>query len=211
MRQDRQTRGLLLQAAKEEFLDKGYTKASLRSICHKAGVTTGALYFFFQDKEDLFGSLVETPLREIFHIMKEHFDEEEKVCASFNNSEAENILEIISMMHSSDENETVFRALDYMYRFRDEFLLLITKAQGSKYENCIDLFVELSEQHYRYMAKVMELISGKNELDEHTLHCIIHLQMESFIYPLTHNLTLEQAKVQMMSMMRFLIGGWYNL
>ena len=40
--------------AKEEFMEKGYNKASLRSICSKAGITTGALYFFFENKEDLY-------------------------------------------------------------------------------------------------------------------------------------------------------------
>ena len=37
-----ETRQLLLQCAKKEFMEKGYSKASLRSICKEAGVTTGA-------------------------------------------------------------------------------------------------------------------------------------------------------------------------
>ena len=49
----------LLECAGREFLEKGYMKASLRNICKEAGVTTGALYFFFKDKEDLLAALVE--------------------------------------------------------------------------------------------------------------------------------------------------------
>ena len=45
---DSETRKELLMCAKEEFMDKGFMGASLRNICQKAGVTTGALYFFFQ-------------------------------------------------------------------------------------------------------------------------------------------------------------------
>ena len=41
----------ILKAAREEFLEKGYKGASLRSICKKAGVTTGAFYFQFENKE----------------------------------------------------------------------------------------------------------------------------------------------------------------
>ena len=50
--QDKATKEKLLESAKKEFLEKGYMKASLRTICKNAGVTTGALYFFFQGKED---------------------------------------------------------------------------------------------------------------------------------------------------------------
>ena len=41
-------RSRLLEAGKEEFRDRGFLKASLRAICKKADVTTGALYFFFE-------------------------------------------------------------------------------------------------------------------------------------------------------------------
>ena len=51
---DYEKRRLLIEAAKKEFLEKGYNKASLRTICNKAGMTTGALYFFFDNKEDLY-------------------------------------------------------------------------------------------------------------------------------------------------------------
>ena len=63
MVKDKETRKKLLDSAKQEFLEKGYMKASLRTICKNAGVTTGALYFFFQDKEDLLKQLVEEPLK----------------------------------------------------------------------------------------------------------------------------------------------------
>ena len=50
---DSETKIHLIQCAKKEFMEKGFAGASLRGICQKAGVTTGALYFFFQDKDDL--------------------------------------------------------------------------------------------------------------------------------------------------------------
>ena len=47
------------QAALEEFYEKGYAKASLRTICSRAGVTTGAMYFSFENKEALFRAILE--------------------------------------------------------------------------------------------------------------------------------------------------------
>ena len=51
---DGETKIALIKAARSEFIEKGYINASLRSICKKAEVTTGAVYFFFKDKDDLF-------------------------------------------------------------------------------------------------------------------------------------------------------------
>ena len=49
----------ILQAAMEEFSDKGFLGASLRQIVKKAGVTTGAFYGYFSSKEALFNAIVE--------------------------------------------------------------------------------------------------------------------------------------------------------
>ena len=92
-----ETRQLLLQCAKKEFMEKGYSKASLRSICKEAGVTTGALYFFFQDKDDLFCSLVSDSLMRIMELIKEHqqFEEneaKEEILSSNHDMESERIL-----------------------------------------------------------------------------------------------------------------------
>ena len=49
---------LILSAAMQEFLEKGFKSASLRNIVKTAGVTTGALYGYYDSKEDLFEALV---------------------------------------------------------------------------------------------------------------------------------------------------------
>ena len=55
----------LLSAAKEEFLKKGFEKASLAKICKAAGVTTGALYKRYKGKEELFCALVSDTVRDM--------------------------------------------------------------------------------------------------------------------------------------------------
>ena len=59
---DNETRQKLIDSAKKEFFENGFAKASLRKICTNAGVTTGALYFFFKNKDDLFSAIVAPPL-----------------------------------------------------------------------------------------------------------------------------------------------------
>ena len=57
-RKDDNARERLLRAGAAEFLAKGFAKARLANIVRAAGVTTGPLYWYFRDKEDLFGALV---------------------------------------------------------------------------------------------------------------------------------------------------------
>ena len=45
------------QAAKAEFLEKGYQGASLRNIVKSVGMTTGAFYGYYKSKEELFEAL----------------------------------------------------------------------------------------------------------------------------------------------------------
>ena len=52
--EDKNTLELILNAAKEEFLEKGFKSASLRNIVKKAGVTTGAFYGYFTSKSEIF-------------------------------------------------------------------------------------------------------------------------------------------------------------
>ena len=67
-----ETKKQLISCAKAEFTEKGFSSASLRSICKRAGVTTGALYFFFKDKDELFCEVVGELLEHLNAMIKEH-------------------------------------------------------------------------------------------------------------------------------------------
>jgi AcrR family transcriptional regulator len=52
----------ILDAARAEFLARGYAAARLDDIAARAGVAKGTLYLYFQSKEDIFQSLVRTAI-----------------------------------------------------------------------------------------------------------------------------------------------------
>ena len=52
------TKQHLMELAKAEFLEKGYNDASVRNIAKTAGLTTGAIFRYFPDKESIFAALV---------------------------------------------------------------------------------------------------------------------------------------------------------
>lgn len=59
------TRNHLLQAALQVFYMRGVSRSSLNEIAQAAGVTRGALYWHFNNKEDLFDGLFQKVFNEI--------------------------------------------------------------------------------------------------------------------------------------------------
>ena len=55
----------ILNAAKEEFLDKGFDGARTTSIARQAGVTHAMLHYYFNTKEQLFSSIFEDLIDEM--------------------------------------------------------------------------------------------------------------------------------------------------
>jgi AcrR family transcriptional regulator len=49
----------LFESAADEFADRGYDGASLNRILEKSGMSKSSLYYYFDDKADLFTTLVE--------------------------------------------------------------------------------------------------------------------------------------------------------
>ena len=72
------TRAKILRAAKQEFLDKEFAGTNVRVIAEKAGVTTGALYNLFDNKDCIFESLVSGVFDGFLDIVAHHdeFDAE---------------------------------------------------------------------------------------------------------------------------------------
>lgn len=59
------SRAVILDAAERLFMQDGYRGISMRQIAEEVGVTKAALYYHFQDKEDLFIAIVERYLLEM--------------------------------------------------------------------------------------------------------------------------------------------------
>ncbi|MCX8065735.1 MAG: TetR/AcrR family transcriptional regulator [Candidatus Hydrogenedentes bacterium] len=55
----------LMRSALRLFSEKGYEGTSIREIIEEAGVTRPVLYYYFQNKEDLFRKLVESIFKQL--------------------------------------------------------------------------------------------------------------------------------------------------
>ena len=67
------TRDALVAAARDRFGEQGYAATSVDEIVRQAGVTKGALYHHFADKEALFRAVVEDVKGSVTAVMAERF------------------------------------------------------------------------------------------------------------------------------------------
>ena len=72
----------LFEAAAEEFAAKGFDGASLNRILERTGMSKSSLYYYFDDKSDLFVTLVERSMAILFRHIG-HFDPEELTAENF--------------------------------------------------------------------------------------------------------------------------------
>jgi AcrR family transcriptional regulator len=70
------SRAAILEAAKRLFMQDGFRGISMRQIAEAVGVTKAALYYHFQDKEELFVAIVEQYLVEMAALIDQVAHEE---------------------------------------------------------------------------------------------------------------------------------------
>lgn len=174
----------LLSAAKDEFLKKGFEKASLTDICKAAGVTTGALYKRYSGKEDLFSALVSDTVQD----MTEYVSQIERIdLADLTDRE---LYDSFSM-----QTETNRRWLRFLYDHREGFTLLIRCASGTRYENFHQDWTEkmnaLNMKHY-HEARRRGLAA--RDLTEEELHVLTYAVWALYYEPFFLGFTWDQME-----------------
>jgi AcrR family transcriptional regulator len=61
----------ILDAAAEEFAEHGFANASFNRIIEKTGVSKGAIYYYFDDKEDLYLTIVAAFQAQLLEVLGE--------------------------------------------------------------------------------------------------------------------------------------------
>ncbi len=132
-------------AAKAEFLEKGFKSASLRNIVKSLGMTTGAFYGYYKSKKELFDALVEEQYCTFMGKYKQAQEtftklspEEQKAGMGTQSGECMNLL------------------MDYAYDNIEVFKLILCCSEGTKYENMVHDMVEIEVEATHAFAKIME-------------------------------------------------------
>jgi AcrR family transcriptional regulator len=187
------TKKSLIESATAEFLSKGYRKASLRDICGNAGVTTGALYFFFDSKEALFNEIITPVLSEIKDTVTRYYDSKLNLESSAGDSDLEFGTNMVKYYYDNKD------ICDIILSNRDYPLISSFFDEAISYMD--SRLTELRQKRAR--AGI-----GKGPLDHYTRHWLSHMQIDSFTHILTHAPDMESAIRQTMVTVTFIRAGY---
>lgn len=174
----------ILQCAIEEFLEKGYTEASLRTIADKAETSTNSIYVRFRDKEGLFSAIVEP-------VADEFMANFLKIQETFHSFDREVQREEMGEFSSRE----MLKMIDYIYDHFDRFRLLLDASYGTRYHNFVDSLVAVEEE---YTYKWMEVTGFQTEIEgamtRELYHMVVTSYFEGIFEVIRHNISREDAK-----------------
>ena len=188
------------KAIKEEFLEKGFEGASVRSIGNRAGMTSAGLYRHYADKEAMFAAMVDPLIESIKEWIKNHTAKQYDLLAE-DAMEKELFREtFMDMIH------------EVILPRRDEFKLLMECSAGTKYENFIHEFVAENQKAF---LKAIEGLKGKGypvvELDESELHILLSAYLTACFEPIIHDYSMTDIEKNLNMIQEFFMPGWRRI
>ena len=151
----------IITAARKEFTEFGFQRASINKIAERAGVTTGAIYTRYKNKDALFCDLLQNILI-IFQTKAE------PITVEYHKSEiSKRSSDFLSAMASEED---VY--LEILFDHYEEAVLLFCKSEGSSVESIIK---ELIRHKVCETVLFFERISTR-PVDRNALELLMHSQ-----------------------------------
>lgn len=188
------------KAIKEEFLEKGYEDASVRSIGARAGMTSAGLYRHYADKEAMFAAMVEPLVRDVTAWTKRHTDRKYDIVNGKNAREklfGESFFDMIR---------------EVILPRRDEFVLLMTRSNGTKYENFVHDFVLSNQKEF---MEAIRYLKDKGypvvDINEEELHILLSAYLTACFEPIIHEYDEIKIEKYLTTIQEFFMPGWLRI
>lgn len=183
----------IIDAARDEFLENGFEKASIRTITSKAKTAKSNLYNYFKDKDDLFNAVLEpttTEIRTGLELAKRY--NLPKEAKDYTLSSQQYVISVIS---------------EFIKQHTADVRLLLFKAQGSSLENFRN---EVLDAFTGNMVEWTQSIHPKKDVSRLFIRtvCSFYFNMIEQIF-LMHPLP-DMAKF-MNEISIFVYHGWKNV
>ena len=184
----------ITDSAMEEFLNYGFQAGSINRIAKNAGVTTGAIYTRYKNKDDLFQSLIKETLEEM----------------AVKGSE---VSECYFKVKTRDDVDLFLNAMweemkaytDIIFRKYDQCRLLFCKSEGSSVDAMLKQSMDFKE---KYTVEFLENITHKNMKGAGLL---IKKQFGLFKLVLESGLDKDTIMSSLEMIYRFNRAGWREL
>lgn len=191
----------ILDCAKEEFMEKGFEGASMRSIAEKSGYTTGMIYARFADKSELFKELVSDAANKLFDFFTISEDEFADLPPESQYKE----------MHSY-VGVKVDEMIDIIYDNFDAFKLIVCKSAGSGYEYYIDKMIDVETKNtVRFIDTLNRAGIKMNEVRADLSHMLSSAMFNGIFEVVAHDLPKEEACSYIKQIQEFFNAGWDKL
>ena len=188
----------IMAAAKEEFMEKGYEKASMRGIADRCGLTAAGIYRHCRDKEDLFCQLVAPAEEDLRRWAGEHMLRYKEPVKKGRK------------VTWQDSNIDMMR--DLVYPNMDVFHLLIACSKGSRYENFLhDLSEESQERFLAYLEELRDAGVKTPDITPGQLHLLLTAYITALFEPVVHHYSYEEAVDALTALEKFFLPGWKQL
>lgn len=166
------------QAAKAEFLKKGYKDASLRNIVKSLGMTTGAFYGYYKSKEELFEAIV----GEHYEYILNRFIKAQQEFAELPAAKQPEVMSDISGI-------CMYDILHYAYTHLEECKLILCCSEGTKFAGLIDRMVEIEvEGTHAYQDVLRRLGRLSPHIDPSLEHILITGMFHTFFELIIHEM-----------------------
>lgn len=196
-----EVRQAIIDSAKQEFLEKGYKGASMRSIAKKSNMTVGNLYRYFKSKEDINLYIVAPTYRKIDTAIKSltqnNISMETRVFnVKPNTNELKAVLdELVNQLVSIyDSNKSEFNILMIHSKLNENITAWFGDIINSLISQSFILDELSGEKQILSKAYAESIFSGiknlfkENELASKQLKALLKTYLRSFLYMLDSDL-----------------------
>lgn len=191
----------IIKAATAEFLEHGFENASMRRIAENSGITAGALYKHFVNKEDMFSALVEPTVQEFRQV----YDEMNK--SAFEQLPKVGINEIWK-----DYGGDARILMQFIYSHFNEFKLIVCRSQGTRYGCFIhDVAVMEEKTTQMFIDRCRELGTDIKPVSEKELHLLVTANVSAVFEAVIHDFSEAEAMHYADTLDSFFSAGWKRL
>lgn len=190
----------IVKAAMAEFLEKGYQRASMKSVADTVGMTSAALYRHFSDKQDMFAALVQ-PAIDAMNIWVEHHMQ--MSWGALDDPDPSKMWDFNSELNDAQ------LILDVMYAQPDAFRLLLFRSTGTPFEGFLHRIIEENTDD---MMEFVSFCKKRNyptrDLSRDEMHMLVTAYTMAITEPLAHGYSRDTAEKYLRTIIEFFTPGW---
>ncbi len=195
----------LIEAASQEFLKNGFENSSVRTIAEKAQTSPRAIYTRFENKEALFEAVINPAWSDFMKLFKN-----DKI-VYWEKAEKGSLPE--------KPEEYYIKYLDFAYKHKKQFQLLLNCAKGSRFESFTEKLAQLDLDYLQ--THLPHVLNNQKNLSSDLLknwgisdssrrlffESVTYSFYQNLFIPFIKGMSLEAAKEYVIKLTQFYSAG----